>query len=766
MAITTGKGNLLVDKGEKIGLGVAAVVGVLLLGLGLKGAFDRPQPPDEFAKGLETKAGQLTSTMNGPPGDIAPVPKSVGERVDATAIAAVQDRSNFYDPTQPPDTRRTSPVILSLVEGQADMAVLKVLANDLELERDPMTGEVTKVKVGVVGAKDPGAKIDPELQKKFLQGVRNRFRSGQIPKEKKEPMAGGGMLGGPPGGGMFGGPPGGGMLGGPPGGGMLGGPGLGVRGGGLGPPGGARGAGFLGGETGPPGGFGMMGGGASAGKDLEVSYIEAADDEEIEKQMNGRRLAITIHPTKMVVLQAAFPYRAQLEKFKAALRYKELTDLYAHPEDMPTFYGVDVQRRAYGPKGDLLENWQPVDLAANSQQLRAVKIEYNEEPADLKRVELHEDHMLIMPLPHELAGKYPEMKLKTIKDSIDKIKKADPKNTVARAPKTKLGEGNPFKREEAAHAGLYNPSGGAGEMGGLFPVRGKKEKGEPGTTAAPEKYEPPDFVYVRAYDADIRDGLTYEYRMRVKVKNPNYGKKGQVSKESDADVEELPPQEEHWYVFPQKVKMPQAGYFYAIDPIPLAKTIKALPAPDKEKGQAVIQFQQWMDFIYPTSKLKEPVGDWVQSELIATRGQFVYGRTFSPLPFWSPTENAFVLREIPGEVTPKGKEPRRGVELAPLRPGNLLAVEVAGGKPSNAAAKVPPNVGEKTNRGGLVDDQAATEVLFLLPDGTLEVRTSARDKADTDRKEREDHFKKWMDDTEKKNPTTPSQKKGGGGIDF
>ena len=54
-----------------------------------------------------------------------------------------------------------------------------------------------------------------------------------------------------------------------------------------------------------------------------------------------------------------------------------------------------------------------------------------------------------------------------------------------------------------------------------------------------------------------------------------------------------------------------------------------------------------------------------------------------------------------------------------------------------------------------MDDQSATEVLFLLPDGTLEVHSSARDKADADRKEREDDFKKWVEETEKQGPAPP-----------
>ena len=67
---------------------------------------------------------------------------------------------------------------------------------------------------------------------------------------------------------------------------------------------------------------------------------------------------------------------------------------------------------------------------------------------------------------------------------------------------------------------------------------------------------------------DVRDGLVHEYRLRVKLNNPNFGKRDLVSKKSDADPEELPTMEEHWYVFPQKVSVPQGGYHYVSDPVP------------------------------------------------------------------------------------------------------------------------------------------------------------------------------------------------------
>jgi hypothetical protein len=507
-------------------------------------------------------------------------------------------------------------------------------------------------------------------------------------------------------------------------------------------------------------GGGMFNGAQSAGNRFEVQYVEGENDDEIEKKMEGHRLAITLHPQRMNVLQGSFPYREQLVKYQAALRYAKLDELYAHPDDMPVFNGVDVQRRLYRPKsigssepGELVEDWTSIDLAANSQDLRAVKLYYNDDSADLKRVELHEDHMLVMPLPHEIAGKYPDLRLKTLKASIEKMKKQDAKADSLPAPKSKFkGEGNPFKRDEAPNSNLYNPGG----EGSLFPGMGKQKSKDSGSgNSTPATIEPPDFIFVRVYDTDVRDGLIHEYRMRVKLKNPNFGKHDMVSKKSDADTEELPPLDEHWFVFPDRVSVPQGGYHYVVDwTKPDAKASNPLREP--RDGQAVLQFQRWYEYLDITEKLREPVGDWVLSELLANRGMYVGGKAFSPLPFWSSVENAFVLREIPGEKVVKGKDPRKGVILEPVRSKALLAVEVEGGK---VRSRIPPNLGQATNRTPITEDEAAAEVLFMYQDGTLELKSSARDRGDTDRKDREEKFKKWVKETEEKNPSTAPPKK-------
>lgn len=754
MAKLAGGKNLLIEKGEKIGLGVAAGFGVLLIALGLMDLAGGAQDPATFAKEVDGKASQLNTAMASPNAKIDPLDGKITEPASNAPVALSPTQRDYYDPTAPPDSRRITPIVLSVTEGQVDMAVLKLLANDFVIDRDS-EGNVLNVRVGVITAKDPSVKV--EGGSSFIDGLNKKIR-GQIPVKRKDPPRGGP---GGPGPGGPGGPSGPGGAGGPSGPGLPGGAGMGGGVGGPGLPGGAGmggGRGF--GGTGFSGGSGMFSGSQTAGTREHVEYINGENDEEIEKKLEGRRLAITLRPQRMNVLQASFPYAAQLAKFQQALRYSKVEDLFARPDDMPTFNGVDVQRRLYRKKSVgsseliMLEDWTSIDLAANSQDLRAVKLYYNEDPADLKRVMVHEDNLLVMPLPHEIAGKYPEMRLPTITASIAKMKKQDAKAPALPPPQNKFGgDKNPFKRDGAPNAGLYNPGEGGG-MGILPPSPGKnKGVNEPVTPSA--ALEPPEHIYVRVYDTDVRDGLVHEYRMRVKLKNPNFGKKDLVSKASDADNEELPPLEEHWYEFKQKVSAPQGGYQYVTDPTPPGKT--AYPLPQPKDGQAVMQFQRWYEYLDVTEKLREPIGDWVQSELLVTRGQYVGGKAFSPLPFWSSVDNMFVLREIPGEKAVKGKEPRKGVVLEPIRPRTLLTVDVAGGK---VTVPIPPNPGEKTNRLPRTQDEAGAEVLFMYPDGTLELRASALDKADPDRKDREDKFKKWVSETEGKTPSiSPKDKK-------
>src|SRR5687767_6294525 len=134
---TGGMKDLFLEKGEKIGLGVAAVLGVLFLAFGAMAMFSRPQDPDAFSKALDSKAQALQSKMGSPTAEIPPVPDEIKKAPHTGPLALQIANKPYYDPTPIPDSRRIAPNVLTVVEATADVAVVKVLANDFVLERDP-----------------------------------------------------------------------------------------------------------------------------------------------------------------------------------------------------------------------------------------------------------------------------------------------------------------------------------------------------------------------------------------------------------------------------------------------------------------------------------------------------------------------------------------------------------------------------------------------------------------------------------------------------
>src|SRR5262249_42189445 len=102
----------------------------------------------------------------------------------------------------------------------------------------------------------------------------------------------------------------------PPG---LGGPGGGMPGGGA--PGGPGGAGGVGGGGGPGGG-GLFDSGANPQSEAELKYVTME-----EFTAKPQELAETLLPVRMAVVVGAFPYKAQVEEFKRALRLQQTTQL-------------------------------------------------------------------------------------------------------------------------------------------------------------------------------------------------------------------------------------------------------------------------------------------------------------------------------------------------------------------------------------------------------------------------------------------------------
>src|SRR5262245_30863418 len=284
-----------------------------------------------------------------------------------------------------------------------------------------------------------------------------------------------------------------------------------------------------------------------------------------------------------------------------------------------------------------------------------------------------------------------------------------------------------------------------GAMMGSRQGAGGEERRPVGGSPDPNQQalDPMDFCLVRIVDADIRPGFKYQYRMRLMMENPNYGKKEMVSKPSDAAIEVI---EGPWAETAEPVSVPaESGLYAVVDPnSDQAKRLK--------EGQALLQLQRWQMQISIDNHYKEPFGDWLVANIAVTRGMPVGSRQLVNLPLWSSEHNTFILREYAGERDKKGKatDLKKGVMMDLLRP-DLLVVDVDGGR----TRAYGPN--RRT-----VDDESGYEVLLLGDDGKLRVHNSAIDLQDTSRASREETFKKWIDEVQKATQSLKSNPEGPG----
>jgi hypothetical protein len=279
---------------------------------------------------------------------------------------------------------------------------------------------------------------------------------------------------------------------------------------------------------------------------------------------------------------------------------------------------------------------------------------------------------------------------------------------------------------------------------------GPRTTGEPGFgDKAPEK------VLVRFFDADVQPGKTYQYSIQVRMANPNMGKTKEVAYAGLAEAKELvsPP------TITPPIRVPEEFFAYAVDVNPKELESKAAMGPkgtDKEtaaveSGEATaIQFHRWVD-IAPEGSSKLVVADWLIAErLLVHRGETL-GRpqVDVEVPFWDRFAGAigqFLLASSGGSSKGKVVRPVRNaipVDFVPADRLPSVLVDFDGGKRRYEYAA--PGKGANQTERITVKDDASTELLVLNPDGKLVVRTS-RDDTDVESptgRERNDRYHAW-----------------------
>lgn len=756
------KSNFLLEKGEKLILGVGVAGFLLFAAWGVMSLTAAEDPGSTISK-FKSNAQRVQTAVGSETGSADPLPEWVVRQADFPTVPVNQFAllGPPFEPIHQPDMLRENPQVLGIYDAQID--VIRAPMRSLDLEYSTKANGDVDVLIGVLVESQTSEK-DKATIKRGVQSTVRDLRNNilgrkappkKAPPKKAAPKAPFGMPGGPGEEGM---------------------------------------------AMGMEDGYGGMAMQAQSGQrnDPTVRYLPPA---EVEDQ--GLPLAESVYPLRAVLVQAAFPMKAQLEEIKRALRLQNIDQARSEAqrgqwqtggpggggrfrgpggpgeeEGMddgsgmfnslyrsigPVFDGFEVERRVITPSGEDL-GWAPYDhLEEYFTKIRSRKI--SDEPDNPYLMPfIRYDQKLAAPLP-ELAdklGQYPPIRIKSIVDEIRKLQEANtPVPTQSEWQKrfqNSYGDSNPFAPiGRGAVRGLAGSEGEMGSMGpgpmgprgpgGFGPGRrpgGRGGEEDAGGGMQASKLPEMENLLLRFVDPDITPGYTYQYRVRVMMKNPNFGRTKEVRVPSDAKKEIL---EGRWVTIPQTVTVPEEFFMYAYDSEDYLKKAEGvyeeagrqyivkqlMEHPEVSKGsRAVVQVHQWMPQVRAGNAV-EPVGTWVITELPVAIGEYIGKRQLVRLPLWSAGAQNYVLRELTGSDkifrVPEKDQPKGWPVNFRTR---SLVVDFEGGT--------------RVERFGNTEirDQSASEILILRPDGKLSLKNSATDMQQADREKRNSVWDEWL----------------------
>jgi hypothetical protein len=464
---------------------------------------------------------------------------------------------------------------------------------------------------------------------------------------------------------------------------------------------------------------------------FELRYYPPKQAEELVSQ-NKAKLARDIHPTRMIVVSASFPYRAQLEGFKRALRQKSIDDLIKSKDRkfLPQFTGIDVQRREYKPGLKDDEGWEDVDTVVDKEKNRFHWAYYRwllsrsaereaEDEDELQTIIFN--RFMVMPRPKLSRDDYPKLKLAGIEQTLAKW--AEHKRKAKGAGGL---ESSPLNRRLAGED--------------IFLDDPKEGQTPPPSVPGETKIPPflPDYCLIRFLDVTIKPGTTYQYRMRVRLDNPNFGNYRDVAYPYLAEVREL---EGPWELIRGKdkstlVRVPDEFFFYArTDP----------PRVARARDRVYIEAHKWLDYALLDPAMNDsavPIADWAINNVPVYLGEPI-GRVMdnTEVVMWYPTREEFGLAISSRNL--RRPPPTTGLVTKPVippPPPKVISVDFA----TSPRSLLVDFEGGTTNyttkdgtRGVTKIDESAIELLILDEEtGKLKVRSTATDMNDPERKTR------------------------------
>jgi hypothetical protein len=454
----------------------------------------------------------------------------------------------------------------------------------------------------------------------------------------------------------------------------------------------------------------------------------------------------------------------------------EEKDANGQPLPAFRFLGVRVQRRTISSEGKASE-WAPLDLESTYKPYIVLSGKRFE--ADDPAIGLISFPGLVMPrLPLFQETQYPavEKQVPNLEKTIAKLTEKPPAEIMTPGRYFDVEKFDIFAAAAGGEA-TGRMAGGPGAMAaaGRPPLRtipvdplAARRPGLPhGPAGAPgaagvgtagnqpaDDESLPDYCLVRLIDATIEPGKTYQYRLQVRMANPNYGKKDVASPNYARDRELVSDQ---WYEVPTKVVVPPELLFYAVDQKDLDTEYKGPFAKEVlQRGrQVAMQIHKWVENAAGRGNAFIPVGEWsVAERLPVFRGEYIGGSVRVELPVWKPTREEFVL--ITDNTTKRSKAHNYPVDFS-LSGTDPILVDFEGGDQFYERVVRRTEDKPETTR---IRDKSAVEVLILSPDGKLLSRDSAADANDEQRKVRLDEVRTRVKDVregktgekDKKNP--------------
>jgi hypothetical protein len=792
--------QFLINRGEYLAMGIAGFFLLLFLVLGISkwtGTKDSAKIANELNQGASRVHNNIQNGSINPDDEAKTVPpKWVTEGIKYQPIPMGTFALNgpVFDPIAKPETKKQNPVVLPIGTYPG--------AYQIDLTKAPMQGfdiiydNEGRTKIAVISGKLVSG-ADKSKMKSISENLKRKGKqAGEVHTRFVRTQ--------PPGGGLGGGttPPDGGDAGGP-----------GGFGTGMPPPGMFGSLSMSRGRGGNP--YGGMGGGegydnTSQRIEKSIEYISIDElDRAIEK---GKVPALTVIPLRMVTIHAEIPYKQQLEEIRRALRIpippasneadrkRAEEQALAEAARYAKYDGYEVQRRVTrqvpgAAQPQVIQDWAVYNFEDKYVELiHSRKLADNIEEGYISYF-LRYDMALALPLPQLVpevteSGGYPEIRLKNINETIKKLREANkkPENPSELLARVQGGRRNLYQPVTAGQTGVselfgdagtagltgLGATGGRGGLGGIAPmppggairpggaggpgggggVGGGLDTAGGTTGPGSTPQAPPveiEHLLLRFVDVDVKPGYTYEYRIRLRMQNPNYRPpedKGpiEVANPNDAKIKEL---YSPWLQLAEAITVPAEAFVYAVDVASYRDRIEKEFAKEKEllsrlqvkEGQAVVELATWMEEVRTDSSNKrEPVGAWVVADIPVGPGEFIGRKQYVKLPLWSSENKMYILREIPDKVIP----PRGGKDV-PQPKGWLVDFSTRSVLVDFEGGKVTTKVGGKT-----ITEDVASELLIVRPDGKLIVKSSLQDEDDPNRKKIVSIWTKWVGEVEKR----------------